>query len=112
MYQAVPIHWTVALTETITLPSIMGNGLVSGVSSLLFYQKHVKGINIFKTYMSFYHDLFIRRKSQGFSVDGLVGPSNLQTSYMNKCVLVEGEGDVTTPLEGFMMRDMHVRNCG
>ncbi|CAM9513141.1 unnamed protein product, partial [Ascophyllum nodosum] len=50
---------------------------------------------------------------QGFSVDGLTGPAGNETSYINKCVWVEGdEGVEVTPIDGFEMRNMFIQNCG
>ncbi|CAN0189761.1 unnamed protein product, partial [Hapterophycus canaliculatus] len=49
----------------------------------------------------------------GFSVDGKVSDADEASSYADKCVYVEGpsaSGDEV--LEGFIMQDLSVANCG
>lgn len=50
---------------------------------------------------------------KGFSVDGEIESADEAASYADKCVFVDsgsGSGDVT--LEGFVMTDMAITNCG
>lgn len=50
---------------------------------------------------------------KGFSVDGKVEDADEAASYVDKCVFVDSgntSGDET--LEGFVMADMAVINCG
>lgn len=50
---------------------------------------------------------------QGFTVDGKHNSANKKSSYVNKCVLVEGAGKSSKdPLKGFVMKDMTIKNCG
>lgn len=50
---------------------------------------------------------------QGFTVDGKSGPSYEMESYSNKCVEVESMGkSENESLQGFVMNDMVVKNCG
>lgn len=50
---------------------------------------------------------------QGFTVDGKSGPSYEMESYSNKCVEVESMGkNENDSLQGFVMNDMVVKNCG
>lgn len=50
---------------------------------------------------------------QGFTVDGKSGSSSEIGSYANKCVEVESMGkNSNETLEGFVMKDMVVKNCG
>lgn len=51
---------------------------------------------------------------QGFTVDGKTGDDeNEYDSYQNKCVTVDGMGDSEEDaLDGFVMKNMHVQNCG
>lgn len=50
---------------------------------------------------------------QGFTVDGKSGSSSSIESYVNKCVEVESMGKSEgEALEGFVMKDMVVKNCG
>ena len=46
-------------------------------------------------------------------MDGFFGSSHDEDSYINKCVWIDGEvEDDVTPLQGFVMRDMLIQNCG
>ncbi|CAN0020458.1 unnamed protein product, partial [Ectocarpus sp. 8 AP-2014] len=50
---------------------------------------------------------------EGFSVDGKISDDDKAESYVDKCVFVEGpstSGDER--LEGFVMQDVSVQNCG
>ena len=50
---------------------------------------------------------------QGFSVDGKTGSTDEMDSYNKKCVVVDGETrSEEDALDGFVMKDMFVRNCG
>ena len=51
---------------------------------------------------------------QGFSVDGFVGSGDSTDSFINKCVWVEGEAgaETITHIEGFVMKNMLIENCG
>ena len=46
------------------------------------------------------------KPTQGFSVQGKLDSSGTESSYIVKCVYVEG------PLEGFVMDGLSVENCG
>ncbi|CAM9477454.1 unnamed protein product, partial [Hapterophycus canaliculatus] len=48
---------------------------------------------------------------KGFTVDGQIGPSSSEDSYLSKCVLAEGSG-TNSSLDGFVMENLHVQNCG
>ena len=54
------------------------------------------------------------RSGQGFSVDGFRGSDDTMDSWVDKCVWVEGgvEDGMITHIEGFIMQDMTIRNCG
>lgn len=56
----------------------------------------------------------VRVALQGFSVGGQTGPDdNSIGSFENKCVRVEGFGESEEgALDGFVVRDMLVQNCG
>lgn len=55
----------------------------------------------------------VRACGQGFTVDGKSGSSSEIESYANKCVEVESMGkNSNETLEGFVMKDMVVKNCG
>ena len=67
--------------------------------------------------------MFLFLLGQGFTVDGLVGPESEESSYIDKCVWVENEGEspttqryggseVRSTLIGFVMRGMNIKNCG
>ncbi|CAM9793899.1 unnamed protein product [Ectocarpus fasciculatus] len=51
---------------------------------------------------------------KGFSVEGKIGTSDTdEASWVNKCVYVEGPGSQSSSvLDGFVMEDMVVQNCG
>lgn len=50
---------------------------------------------------------------QGFTVDGKHDSKNKKSSYVNKCVRVEGTGKGDSqPLDGFVMKSMKIKNCG
>ncbi|CAM9864734.1 unnamed protein product [Ectocarpus sp. 4 AP-2014] len=51
---------------------------------------------------------------KGFSVEGKIGSNDTdQGSWVNKCVYVEGPGSNSSAvLDGFVMEDMVVQNCG
>lgn len=50
---------------------------------------------------------------QGFSIDGKTGSEEEFHSYQNKCVIVNGQGESEDDaLDGFVMKDMLVQNCG
>ena len=49
---------------------------------------------------------------QGFSVEGRIGSSDSNESYIEKCVYVEGTGDSSSPLDGFVMEGLSIENCG
>ncbi|CAM9617951.1 unnamed protein product [Ectocarpus sp. 12 AP-2014] len=51
---------------------------------------------------------------KGFSVEGKIGKSDTdEASWVNKCVYVEGPGPQSSDiLDGFVMEDMNVQNCG
>ncbi|CBJ32750.1 FirrV-1-B30 precursor [Ectocarpus siliculosus] len=51
---------------------------------------------------------------KGFSVEGKIGSNDTdQASWVNKCVYVEGPGaNSSAVLDGFVMEDMVVQNCG
>ncbi|CAB1118084.1 unnamed protein product [Ectocarpus sp. CCAP 1310/34] len=51
---------------------------------------------------------------KGFTVEGKVGTSDTdEASWVNKCVYVEGPGSQSSAvLDGFVMEDMIVQNCG
>lgn len=50
---------------------------------------------------------------QGFTVDGEHDSADSADSIVNKCVEVVGQGKSDDePLEGFVMMDMLVQNCG
>lgn len=46
-------------------------------------------------------------------MDGKHESSSKKSSYVNKCVSVEGTGKSSSdPLKGFVMKDMVIKNCG
>lgn len=46
-------------------------------------------------------------------MDGKTGDGEDGDSYENKCVIVDGMGESEDDaLDGFVMHDMHVQNCG
>jgi len=45
-------------------------------------------------------------------VEGKIGSSDSAESYINKCVYVEGTGDSSSPLDGFVMEGLSIENCG
>lgn len=50
---------------------------------------------------------------QGFSIDGRISDNDEWSSYVLKCVYVQGpsaSGD--SLLEGFVLNDLYIRNCG
>ena len=50
---------------------------------------------------------------QGFTVDGEHGSTHEPDSFVNKCVEVIGLGqNETEAVEGFVMKNMIVQNCG
>ncbi|CAM9939140.1 unnamed protein product [Ectocarpus sp. 6 AP-2014] len=51
---------------------------------------------------------------KGFTVEGKIGTSDTdEASWVNKCVYVEGPGSQSSAvLDGFVMEDMIVQNCG
>lgn len=50
---------------------------------------------------------------QGFSVDGRVSGDDRASSFVDKCVWVDsGVSDGEMTLEGFIMQDLSVFNCG
>ncbi|CAN0525117.1 unnamed protein product, partial [Laminaria digitata] len=50
---------------------------------------------------------------KGFTVDGEHGDTFELDSFVNKCVEVVGQGySEDEALDGFVMKDMAVRNCG
>lgn len=51
--------------------------------------------------------------SQGFTVDGQQNAAHEKASFVNKCIQVLGPGqNESEALEGFVMENMHVKNCG
>lgn len=50
---------------------------------------------------------------KGFTVDGEVEDADEAASYADKCVFVDsGNGSGDEILEGFIMTDMAISNCG
>ncbi|CAM9214371.1 unnamed protein product [Ectocarpus sp. 8 AP-2014] len=50
---------------------------------------------------------------KGFTVEGQIGTELTEDSYVLKCIYVQGPGsDSSTFLDGFVMEEMAVQNCG
>lgn len=47
--------------------------------------------------------------AQGFSVDGQAGDSDEESSFVSKCIYVQGDDE---ELVGFKMQNMDIGNCG